>query len=179
MKHLISTAKFASRHLLATHGHFHGRQFSTANYFFKHPILSYLAMSMATWQYWSWGHVCPWQPLRDLSPFSHKHPVQKSVLVRGSGDSSFSGIPPPSTPTVAPDICNVKWWYLSWSFPPVSSMVSKENITYRTQRSCLLQSFLDITSWVQASFVCYCVSICLLCVTSPPSHLCGVGWSNL
>jgi len=56
---------------------------------------------------------------------------------------------------------------------------TKENITNRTQRKCLLQRFFDIIFWVQAFIVCYCVTMCLLLVTPPPSLPCGVGWYNL
>jgi len=52
MKNLIYTAIFASPHLMTTNGHFHGCQFSIANYFFIWPVLSYLAVAMATWQHW-------------------------------------------------------------------------------------------------------------------------------
>ncbi len=42
---------FVSQHLIATHGrHIHRHQFLTANYFL---YVSYLAVTMATWQHWS------------------------------------------------------------------------------------------------------------------------------
>jgi hypothetical protein len=51
MKHytnVLNLTKFISQH---THGFFHRHQFFTANYFFKRPVLSYLAVATATWQH--------------------------------------------------------------------------------------------------------------------------------
>jgi hypothetical protein len=46
----LNLTKFVSQHLIATHGYFHRHQFFTANYFFKRPVLSYLAVATGTWQ---------------------------------------------------------------------------------------------------------------------------------
>ena len=37
---------------MASHGHFQGHQFPTANYFSTRPVLSYLAVATATWEHW-------------------------------------------------------------------------------------------------------------------------------
>ena len=51
MRSYTNVATFVPRHFFAIHGHFHGHQFLTANYFFIRPVLSYLAVATATWEH--------------------------------------------------------------------------------------------------------------------------------
>ena len=48
---LLNLAKFVSWQSMAVHGHFHRHQLFAANYFFTRPVLSYLAVSTATWEH--------------------------------------------------------------------------------------------------------------------------------